>query len=258
MAKPRGTQPPREPPRPEPPRPSGYSSKHPPHGVSPIPFGRVVVAPGAGVPTMIPNEPTPLPEPPTSGDTGELDQEKVLSYLWDRAHREAREKKATIAAELDQVDRFEKRIGRAQKWGGWVWGALAVLGAVFSAGVAWQVFLGATATDDEVEEAVDEAMIEHNGGLDPNAIKSDGERIGHHPDLHYQIDAVETNVGAVKKAVEDVEHMQRKLDKRSEYQFELGVWQARVMEAERKRKPAPPKPDSLSKLERDLMLGDYD
>lgn len=257
MAKPRD--PPRPPAKPVT-RPPGFRppERYPQHGISAIPVGRITAAPGAGVPTVILPDPTPLPEPPTSGDTGELDQEKVLSYLWDRAHREARERKHEIAAELSVVDQYEKRIVRAQRWGGWIWGAVAVVAVVFSAGVAWQVFLGATATDTEVEDAVHEAMVDHNGGIDPDTINGDGERIGHHPDLHYQIDAVETNVGAVKKAVEVVEQTQKKLDKRSEYQFELGVWQAQVMEAERKRKPPPKKPESLSKLERDLMLGNYD
>lgn len=157
------------------------------------------------------------------------------------------------------ISQYEKKINRASKWGGWVWGALSILGFIFTAGVTWSVFMGANATDSEVEAADKAAIIEHNGGVDPEAIDvSTHKPIGEHPDMQK---AIQSNREAVRKIDEEVLppmiKTQKKLDKRSEYQFELGRWQSDVMEADRAKKKAPPKPDRVRDLESDLALGKY-
>jgi hypothetical protein len=135
---------------------------------------------------------------------------------------------------------------------------LTIIGVIFSGGVAWSVFMGANATDDEVKAAVHDGMAGHNGGTHPGEIDPKTHRpVGDHPELRH---AVESNTGAIEdvsKAVDDIKQGQTRLDKRSEYQFELGRWQSAVMEAERQRRKRPAKPERLKQLESDLMLGNY-
>lgn len=158
-----------------------------------------------------------------------------------------------------EISQYEKTIKRTSRWGGWVWGALSVVGFVFTAGVAYSVFLGANATDSEVEAADKASIIEHNGGVDPDAIDVKTHKpVGEHPDMQK---AIQSNREAVRKIHEDVLppmiKTQKKLDKRSEYQFELGRWQSDVMEADRAKRKAPGKPDRVKDLESDLALGKY-
>ena len=160
---------------------------------------------------------------------------------------------------LVDVEAYERKIERAQKWGGWIWGLVGLIGVIFSGGVAYAVFMGANATDDEVERFIHTEITDHNGGSHPETVDPDThEPIGNHPDIR---EAVQANTGAVqevKTEVRKIENTQKKLDKRSEYQFELGRWQTKVIEAERQRRKPPKKPKALDDLERELMLGDYE
>jgi hypothetical protein len=157
------------------------------------------------------------------------------------------------------VTQYEKRIERAGKWGGWVWGVVSIVAFIFTAGVAYAVFMGANATDAEMEAADKAAIIRHNGGVDPEAIDEKSHKpVGEHPDMQ---GAIQSNTDAIKTIEEDVlppiVETQKKLDKRSEYQYELTKWESRKSEARRKRKPAPGKSSRLEALEGELLRGDY-
>lgn len=189
----------------------------------------------------------------TRKDVIVLDIPATLSELL-RSHDELKQlvlERPHNGGDDDGADALEKKVSRAQSVGtviSWVAAAVALL---FSAGVAWAVFLGANATDAEVEAATDQAIIDHNGGIDPAGINpTTGRPYGNHSDMR---DAIDSNAKAVREIRSDV----RKLDKRSEYQFELGRWQSKVTEAERKKHTPPPKPQALEDLERDIMLGQF-
>lgn len=161
----------------------------------------------------------------------------------------------STALDEASISSYEKKIKRARKWGGWIWGTVSVAAMIFTAGVTYAVFMGENATDSEVEEAI----IEHNGGIDPESVDS-VTRIpfGVHP---YMRKSIESNTGSIKKIETEIlppiVESQKKLDKRSEYQFELGRWQSDVMEADRMKRRVPAKPDKLKELETDLALGKY-
>ena len=99
--------------------------------------------------------------PPTGADpvvyTGEgaarhIDVEQTIRMM---AINIAKIQQPSVGPELNEseISQYEKTIKRTSRWGGWVWGALSVVGFVFTAGVAYSVFLGANATDSEVEAA---------------------------------------------------------------------------------------------------------
>ncbi len=117
----------------------------------------------------------------------------------------------------------------------------SVVSVVFSSGVAYSVWIGANASDAEVQQWIGD---------------HDEEELAH-PPLRDALGKVETRVEKVEGAVEEVRSLQNRLDKRSEYQFEFSRWQARVLEARRKRRSPPAKPAKLQQLETDLMLGHY-
>jgi hypothetical protein len=157
------------------------------------------------------------------------------------------------------ITQYEKKISRATKWGGWVWGAVSIVALIFTLGMGYAVFMGANATDAEVAAADKAAIIQHNGGVDPEAIDAKTHRpVGEHPDMQ---GAIQSNTDAIRTIQEDVlppiVETQKKLDKRSEYQYELTKWESKKSEARRKRKPAPGKGPRLEALESQLLRGDY-
>jgi len=157
------------------------------------------------------------------------------------------------------ISQYEKKVSRASKWGGWIWGVVSITGIIFTAGVTYSVFMGENATDSEVEKADKAAIVKHNGGVDPDAIDSDTHKpVGEHPDMKR---AIHSNSKSIKTIEMDVlppiVKSQKKLEKRSEYQFELGRWQSDVMEADRANRKAPGKPQKVKNLESDLALGKY-
>lgn len=158
-----------------------------------------------------------------------------------------------------EISQYEKRVQRTAKWGGWIWGLVSVVAIIFSAGVAYAVFMGENATDSEVKTMGEKIIIEHNGGVDPKTVDSKTHLpVGNHPDIR---EAIKLNANSIKtieeKILPPIVDTQKKLDKRSEYQYELTKWESRVNEAQRKRKKAPEKPPRLEKLESDLALGKY-
>lgn len=163
------------------------------------------------------------------------------------------------SANLTSADAFEKKVARAQRWGGWIWAIVSIAGVLFSTGVAWSVFMGANATDDEVAAAISKEAIRHNGGTHPATIDEKTARpVGDHPDMRAAITENTRAVSEVKGSVQKIEQSQKKLDKRSEYQFELGRWQSEIEEAKRRHARPPAKPKALKDLEKSLMLGDYE
>lgn len=195
----------------------------------------------------------------TGGDRPHLDVEATLSQLWEMTQRLEARPTEDSGFDREKVDAYEERITRAQKWGGWVWGLVTIAVAIFTGGMGYAVFMGANATDAEVEKAVHDEITLHNGGTHPATIDPETHApVGDHPDIRGDISGVQTTVDELKTQNDRMELTQRKQDKRGEYQFEFSRWQAEVTEAERKRKPRPKKPDRLRQLESDLMLGKYD
>ena len=157
------------------------------------------------------------------------------------------------------VAEYEKKIERAGRWGGWIWGLVSVLALIFTAGMSYAIFMGENATDSEVEAAGKAVIIDHNGGIDPEAVDAETHKpVGHHPDMRK---AIESNSESLKTIEEDVlppiVNTQKKLDKRSEYQYELTRWQNEIAEAKRQKKKPPQKPKRVRDLESDLTLGKY-
>lgn len=211
-----------------------YTQTHPPRGRERV-TGKTVRAPGAPEPVE--------EEPPTPIDgihmpEGRINVEAALSYLIDkeRSRSKDRDEMETIResskANLKGVEAYELKIERAQKWGGWIWGLLAIVALIFSSGVGYAVFVGKLSTDDEVEKKMDDRLRPH-------------EQLPVH-EIGPKVEKIETTI-------ESIEHTQDKLDRRSVYLFELGMWQAASLEAERKREKPPAKPDRLTKLETELM-----
>ena len=228
--------------------------------------------PHVPVPSYIPPEVTPAPVmPPTAvyigeGENRHMDVEETIRQIainLDAIHR-ATAAPGQITAPQTPIDetalsQYEKKIERTAKWGGWIWGLVSIIALVFTAGVTYAVFMGENATDSEVEEKDRAAIIEHNGGIDPATVDSETHKpVGHHPDMREAIESTKESVKTIEEEVlPPIVESQKKLDKRSEYQFELSRWQSRVNEARRKKKPIPAKPERLDKLETDIALGKY-
>ena len=129
----------------------------------------------------------PTSAPPQHGDS--IDMEATLTALY----KMARAQSTAPPLNEEAIAQYEKSVARAARWGGWVWGVLAVVGVVFSGGVAYSVFMGANATDSEVDDAVHLEMTEHNGGLHPRSIDPSTHRlVGDHPGIRTAIEAVGT------------------------------------------------------------------
>lgn len=161
---------------------------------------------------------------------------------------------------LSGSDAFEAKVKRAQKWGGWIWGIGSALGLLISGVVAWQVWLGANATDVEVDNAIKRERIRHNGGVDPTAIDpTTFTPVGDHPGMRAAIKENSKSLGEVTKSVEGIEKGQRKIEKLSEYQFARDAWEDEVKQARKeRRKPSRELERELNELSRALKLGKYD
>ena len=73
-------------------------------------------------------------------------------------------------------------VGSVAAWVG------TAVGVLFSAGVAWTMFMGANATDREVQDATQASIIEHNDGVDPKSPDPvSGKPRGNHPDMRKSI-----------------------------------------------------------------------
>ncbi len=224
------------------------------------------------VPGFIPSEITPVPAMgPTAvyvgeGEARHMDVEETIRMM---ALNIDRMRRLTVAGGRADVQaplfneaavlQYEKKISRVNTWGGGVWGAVAIVALIFTSGIAYAVFMGANATDAEVAAADKAAIIEHNGGVDPEAIDAKTHRpVGEHPDMQ---GAIQSNTDAIRTIQEEVlppiVETQKKLDKRSEYQYELTKHESKKAEARRKRKPAPGKGPRLEALESQLLRGDY-
>lgn len=225
--------------------------------------------PHVSVPGYMAADVTPIPMQPSAVFVGEgaerhISIEETVRLMAVNLDQMRAVTMATVAMQVPVFDdaaisQYEKKIDRASKWGGWVWGAISIVALVFTTGMGYSVFMGANATDSEVEAADRASIVRHNGGVDPDAIDSETHRpVGEHPDMK---EAIESNAKAVREVVEEIlppmVETQKKLDKRSEYQFELGRWQSDVMEADRANRKAPGKPNKVKDLESDLALGKY-
>jgi len=224
--------------------------------------------PHASVPGYIGTDVTPSPVTAAyigEGESRHMDVEETLRLMAESLDRVRRATMAPVrtpaGAALDDaaIIQYEKKIAGVTRWGGWVWGLVSVVALVFTAGIAYAVFMGANATDSEMVAADKASIIKHNGGVDPETIDAGTHKpVGEHPDMQ---GAIQSNTDAIKTIQEDVLppliETQKKLDKRSEYQYELTKWESKKSEARRKRKPTPGKSPRLEELESELLRGNY-
>lgn len=165
-------------------------------------------------------------------------------------HQEILELRSSLpsADQSNELQTLTHKLQRQQKiWIPVAW-FVSIVGIVFSAGMAWAVFVGANATDNEVDEKVKAATSQHNeAALDEL-----------HPELVQQVAENSTAIDELQKQTKVVATTQKKLDKRTQYQFEFVRWQAEILEARRQRRAPPKKPKKLDDLETDLMMGNYE
>lgn len=212
------------------------------------------------VPSYIhPDKPSAPPAVAASGESKRhIDLEKSVIEIQKALDAIQRSAKRSAFDEAE-ISQYEKKVQRTAKWGGWIWGLVSVVAIIFSSGVAYAVFMGENATDAEVRKVGKDLIIKHNGGIDPSTIDSKTHLpVGNHPDMREAIKLNSDSIRTIEKEIlPPIADTQKKLDKRSEYQYELTKWENRVNEARRKRKRPPEKPPRLEKLESDLALGKY-
>ena len=95
-------------------------------------------------------------------------------------------KQEAADAGVDEEDFLESVVKKvAKKWtvGKVLMWAAGSIGTVFSLGMTYALMVGANATDAEVDQAVHEMVVQHNGGVDPAKEGPNGLPIGHHPYL---------------------------------------------------------------------------
>jgi hypothetical protein len=133
-----------------------------------------------------------------------------------------------------------------------------IVGTVFSAGMAYAVFIGENATESDVSKALHHAVIEHNSGYDPEDLDQNGVRYGSHPRMRASIESLQKDTAQVKGDVTVIKDAQKRSEKRSEYQYEFSKWQGQILECERTKKCKPPKkPPRLDTLETEIHLGKF-
>ncbi len=171
-------------------------------------------------------------------------------------------KQEAAEAGVDEEDLLESVVKKvAKKWTVgkvlmWIAGSV---GTIFSLGMTYALMVGANATDAEVEQAVHEMVIEHNGGIDPKKEGPDGLPVGHHPDIKEDLKEVKNDTESIKLKVDTIETSQNRSEKREKYQFMMSRYQTELIECQRKRGcKAPKKSPELSEIETELLLGNYD
>lgn len=155
------------------------------------------------------------------------------------------------APEAD-VDAYERHVGLVQRWGP----IAGVVSVIFSLGVGYALWLGENATKNDVDQAIRNFAVEHNGGIDPTERAADGKPYGHHPDIREKIEKTAEVVEDVKATLKSMESTNARLDKRSRYQFERDRWEQRKNECRIARNCTREDlrmPPELERLERELI-----
>lgn len=223
-----------------------------------------------GVPTVVGSgdvapirSPFHIDRPPEAGDPPHLDIEATLREMYMTMQAlQADVARGGSSSESLRDDEFitsvAKSVSRKNIVGKTLMWIAGGVGTIFSMGMAYAVFMGANATDDEVEKSVKDAIIEHNSGNDPHALNAKGELIGSHPKMRQSIEDLKSDTAQVKNDVSDIKEAQKKSDKRGEYQYEFSRWQGEIIECERKKNcKAPKRPDTLKRLESEIHLGKF-
>ncbi len=221
-----------------------------------------------GVPQKMTGRITPIvpmiESPPMIGNPPHLNLEQTLREMhvniqalqvqvskgpWDSTSSDSLEENGEFVASVAKAVSRKITLGKVLMW------FVGLIGTVFSLGMAYALFIGENATDTEVENSV----IIHNDGVDPDGVDENGERYGSHPKMKRATHQLQEDMGQVKVDIGEIKRAQKKSDKRGEYQFEFSRWQAKVMECERTRECKPPsKPAHLERLESDIHLGKFD
>lgn len=225
-----------------------YSQQKPIGGRSaadPNKLARVKTAPRVAVASRPENPTTPIQELINRLDDLKTTLQESSAHLTPEQQKNLAE---------SSIRKFE----RAQKAATAVKAIIALIVLVFGAGITYALWFNSVATDAEVHDVVNSAIIDHNGGYDPDALNGDGQPQGNHPDMRKAIKQNSQTIREVTDAVGNIQDELPKIDMRGEYQFEFSRWQAQVTECERKHcKYPPPKPDRVTELERKLMFGNY-
>lgn len=122
---------------------------------------------------------------------------------------------------------------------------VSCLSLVFGAGMAWAVFAGENATDAEVATELERAFGGHNADLTEQT----------HPDVKHTLSVHTEELEQLKQQTKAMDATLQRLDLRSLYQFEVGRWQADIIECQKNkhcRKPLK-KPRKVRDLESELM-----
>lgn len=149
---------------------------------------------------------------------------------------------AEESAALHNLSRSLKR--QKNLWMPLAW-IISGVGIVFSAGMGWAMFAGENATDHEVGKEVKSAITSHSTDLTDAT----------HPDIKTTLTVHGEELKQLKTQTRSMDTTLKRLDLRSLYQFEIGRWQAEVIECERDvrcRRP-PRKPPKVKELESELM-----
>jgi len=189
---------------------------------------------------------------PMVGEPPHLDIEETLRQLYRVVH----EIKTTQSGEhpplpeakksydIGPQTALEAQLIRRQKILQVIGWFLGIGVGVFSAGVAYQTFIGANAMDDEVDRAIDQ----HNTKHIPDA----------HPQISEELNAHKEKIEQIETITKSIEKKQDKIEKLTEYNYEAQKWQVDRLQCsiercgKKKEKPA-----KLEKLEEDLRYGRY-
>ena len=229
------------------------------------------------IPERIHNEPTApmgfsVPGPPVrmdiEGTMGQMQRTMQLMattmdfILTPEQRARMLNKKDAVEAGVDEEDLLESVVSKVAKR--WTVGKVLMyvtgsIGTIFSLGMAYALMIGENATDAEVEKAVQEMVIEHNGGVDPAKEGPTGIPVGHHPDLKEDLKKVKDDTESIKVKVGSIKTSQKRSEKRDKYQFLMSRYQTELIECQRKRgcKPKGKSPE-LDQIEAELLLGNYD
>ena len=173
---------------------------------------------------------------PSPGDGPHLTLQDLHDDLVDLRSR------LPAAHESSELEALSRKLKRSQRVAVPLMWVVGIAGTIFSAGMAWAVFVGENATETEVQAE----LAEHNG-----APVSEGP----HPELTKALEEHDEEIGVLKEQTKALGDTQDKLDKRSLYQFEFSRWQADVNECagDKRCLRRNGKPQNVKDLESDLM-----
>lgn len=204
------------------------------------------------IPESVFEDDTPIK--PFLTEQGTMDVDRTLKYVVRELTEERRHR-----ADSDSTQTSMREVAKNVTDYKWLWGGasiVSIIGSLFMAGITLQLWLGANATDAEVDQKVEAALIEHNRGVDPGATDPRTHApVGDHPDLHKQSAKQDEAIRKLTVQTETLTSTQQKLRCLTEFQLAFTQWQSDVIEKVRRRRRPPGKPPELQRMENDLLKG---